>query len=86
MREVAIISATRTPIGKAKRGSFKDTRPDDLLGTVLRSAVSKAGVDPSSLDDLIVGTAMPEAEQGMNLARIGGFLADRRYYRFHLSC
>lgn len=76
MREVAIISATRTPIGKAKRGSFKNTRPDDLLGAALKAAISQASIDPADLDDLIVGTAMPEAEQGMNLARIGGFLAD----------
>ena len=75
MRKVAIVSAVRTPIGKAKRGEFKDTRPDDLLGVVLKAAITRSGVNPEEIDDLVVGTAMPEAEQGMNLARIGGYLA-----------
>jgi acetyl-CoA acyltransferase len=75
MRKVAIVSAVRTPIGKAKRGEFKDTRPDDLLGVALKAAITRSGVNPEEIDDLVVGTAMPEAEQGMNLARIGGYLA-----------
>jgi acetyl-CoA acyltransferase len=75
MREVAIVSAVRTAIGKANRGTLKDTRPDDLLAVVLRAALERGGVEAGRLDDIIVGTAMPEAEQGMNVARIGGFLA-----------
>jgi acetyl-CoA acyltransferase len=75
MREVAIVSAVRTAVGKAKRGALKDTRPDDLLGAALKGAVAAAGIDPADLGDLVVGTAMPEAEQGTNVARIGGFLA-----------
>ena len=75
MREVAIVSAVRTPIGKAIKGSFKDTRPDDLLAVVLKAAVERAGVDPEHIDDIVVGTAMPEAEQGMNVGRIAGMLA-----------
>ena len=75
MREVAVVSAVRTAIGKANRGTLKDTRPDDLLGVVLQEALRRAGVDGAQVDDIIVGTAMPEAEQGMNVARIGGFLA-----------
>jgi len=75
MREVAVVSAVRTAVGKAKRGTLKDTRPDDLLGAVLKAAVERGGFDPADLDDVVVGTAMPEAEQGMNIARIGGFLA-----------
>lgn len=75
MREVAIVTAVRTAIGKANRGTLKDTRPDDLLAVVLREALHRGGVDAGRLDDIIVGTAMPEAEQGMNVARIGGFLA-----------
>ncbi|MCB9664237.1 MAG: thiolase family protein [Alphaproteobacteria bacterium] len=75
MREVAILSSVRTAVGKAKRGTLKDTRPDDLLGTALRAAVERAGVDPSAVEDLQVGTATPEGEQGMNVARIGGLLA-----------
>jgi acetyl-CoA acyltransferase len=75
MREVAIISAVRTAVGKAKRGGLKDTRPDTLLGVAIQGAVARAGIDPKDVDDLVVGTAMPEAEQGTNVARIGGFLA-----------
>ncbi|MCB9685827.1 MAG: acetyl-CoA C-acyltransferase [Alphaproteobacteria bacterium] len=75
MREVVVVSAVRTPVGKSKKGSLKDTRPDELLGLVLKSALERGGVDPAVVDDVVVGTAMPEAEQGMNVARIGGFLA-----------
>jgi len=75
MREVAVVSAVRTPVGKAKKGVFKDTRPDDLLAAALSAAVERSGVDPSKIDDVIVGTAMPEAEQGMNVARIGAIMA-----------
>ncbi len=75
MRQVAIVSSVRTAVGKGKRGSLKDTRPDDLLGVALKSAVERSGVDPKEVGDLVVGTAMPEAEQGTNVGRIGGFLA-----------
>jgi len=75
MGEVAIVSAVRTAIAKGGRGSLKDTRPDDLLGAVLKDAVARAGIDPATIDDVVVGTAMPEAEQGMNVARIGSFVA-----------
>jgi len=76
MREVVVVSAVRTAIGKAGRGSFKDTRPDTLLAKVLAEAVKRAGgLDPAAIDDIVVGTAMPEAEQGMNVARIAGIMA-----------
>ncbi|MSQ03767.1 MAG: thiolase family protein [Myxococcales bacterium] len=76
MRDVAILSSVRTAIGKAPRGSLKDTRPDDLLGIALSGALARVpGFDAARLDDVIVGCAMPEAEQGMNVARIGAFLA-----------
>ncbi|MEQ1569209.1 MAG: thiolase family protein [Myxococcota bacterium] len=75
MAEVAIVSAVRTAVGKARKGALKDTRPDDLLGVVLKAAIERSGVPGSSIDDVVVGTAMPEAEQGMNVARIGAFLA-----------
>ena len=76
MREIAILSSVRTAIGKAPRGSLKDTRPDDLLGVVLKEAIARVpGMDPALIDDVVVGCAMPEAEQGMNVARIGSFLA-----------
>ena len=75
MREVAVVSAVRTAVGKSKRGALKDTRPDDLLGIVLGAALTRASVDPALVDDVVVGSAMPEAEQGMNVARVGSFLA-----------
>jgi acetyl-CoA acyltransferase len=71
-----IVAATRTPVGKAPRGMFKSTRPDDMLAHVLQSVVSQCpGLDQAGIDDVIVGCAMPEAEQGMNVARIGLLLA-----------
>ncbi|MFT7519642.1 MAG: acetyl-CoA acyltransferase [Kiritimatiellia bacterium] len=75
MREVVIVSAVRSPIGKGGRGSLKDTRPDDLLGQVLKAAVERSGVNPNDIDDVIIGTAMPEAEQGMNIGRTASFIA-----------
>ena len=75
IQEAYIVAATRTPVGKA-RGMFRNTRPDDLLAHVLKSALAQApGLDPASIGDVIVGCAMPEAEQGMNVARIGLLLA-----------
>jgi acetyl-CoA acyltransferase len=75
MREVAVVSAVRTAVAKAGRGALKDTRPDTVLGLVLAEAVKRSGVNAADIGDLVVGTAMPEAEQGMNVARTGGFLA-----------
>jgi acetyl-CoA acyltransferase len=75
MREVVVVSAVRTPVGKSKKGALKDTRPDDLLGLVLKAALERGKVDPAAVDDVVIGTAMPEAEQGMNIARVGSFLA-----------
>lgn len=75
MREVAVISARRTAVGKAKRGGFKDTRPDDMLAPVLRATVEQSSVDPKSIGDVVIGTATPEAEQGMNIGRIAALMA-----------
>ena len=76
IQDAYIVSATRTPVGKAPRGMFKNVRPDDLLAHVLKSAVGQCpGLDLTAIDDVIVGCAMPEAEQGMNVARIGLLLA-----------
>jgi acetyl-CoA acyltransferase len=75
MREVAVVSAVRTAIGKAKKGNLKDTRPDDLLATVLTAAIERAGIAASDIDDVVIGTAMPEAEQGMNVAKIAAMVA-----------
>jgi acetyl-CoA acyltransferase len=70
MRDAVIVSAARTPVGKAPAGSLKATRPDELAAIVLREALARApGISPSDVDDVIIGCAMPEAEQGMNVAR-----------------
>src|SRR5690606_2421777 len=71
-----IVAATRTPVGKAPRGAFRNTRPDEMLAHVLRAVLAQApGIDPARIGDVIIGCAMPEAEQGMNVARIGALLA-----------
>jgi acetyl-CoA acyltransferase len=76
LQEAYIVAATRTPVGKAPRGMFRNTRPDDLLAHVLRSVLAQAPMlDPAAVGDVIVGCAMPEAEQGMNVARIALLLA-----------
>jgi acetyl-CoA acyltransferase len=76
IQEAYIVAATRTPVGKAPRGMFRNTRPDDLLAHVLRSVLAQTpSLDPTQIGDVIVGCAMPEAEQGMNVARIGLLLA-----------
>ena len=75
-QDAYIVAAVRTPVGKAPRGMFKNVRPDDLLAHALKSALAKChGLDPAAIEDVIVGCAMPEAEQGMNVARIGLLLA-----------
>ncbi len=76
IQDAYIVAATRTPVGKAPKGVFRNTRPDDMLAHVLRSVVAQApGIDLSRIDDAIIGCAMPEGEQGMNVARIGLLLA-----------
>jgi acetyl-CoA acyltransferase len=76
VQDAYIVAATRTPVGKAPRGVFRNVRPDDMLAHVLKSALAQApGLDASVIDDVVVGCAMPEAEQGMNIARIGLLLA-----------
>jgi acetyl-CoA acyltransferase len=76
IQDAYIVAATRTAVGKAPRGMLRNTRPDDLLAHVLRAAMDQCpGVDAGTVDDVIVGCAMPEAEQGMNVARIGLLLA-----------
>lgn len=76
VQDAYIVAATRTPVGKAPRGVFKSTRPDDLLAHVLKMALAQVPALPASaVEDVIVGCAMPEGEQGMNIARIGLLLA-----------
>jgi acetyl-CoA acyltransferase len=76
VQDCYIVSAQRTAVGKAPRGVFKNTRPDDLLAHCLRGVLAaNPGIDPQRIDDVIVGCAMPEAEQGMNVARIASLMA-----------
>ena len=76
IQEAYIVAATRMPVGKAPRGMFRHTRPDDLLAHVLQRVLSQSpSLDPSAVGDVIVGCAMPEAEQGINVARIALLLA-----------
>ncbi len=76
IQDAYIVAATRTPVAKAPRGAFKNAHPADLLAHCLKSVVAQApGIDATRIDDIIVGCAMPEGEQGMNVARIGALLA-----------
>src|SRR3954464_14717735 len=76
IQDAYIVAAVRTPVGKAPRGMFRSVRPDDMLAHVLKGVMAKVpGLDPHDVGDVIVGCAMPEAEQGMNVARIGVLLA-----------
>ncbi|HEY4999341.1 MAG TPA: acetyl-CoA C-acyltransferase, partial [Usitatibacter sp.] len=76
IQDAYIVAAVRTPVGKAPRGMFRHVRPDDMLAHVLKGAMAQVpGLDPHDIGDVIVGCAMPEAEQGMNVARIGVLLA-----------
>src|SRR4051812_43982285 len=76
MKEVVIVAGARTPVGKAKKGTLATIRPDDLGALVVRETLKRAGGYEGNIDDLIIGCAMPEAEQGMNMARQIGALAD----------
>src|SRR6185437_12681860 len=70
MPEAVIVSAVRTPIGRAGKGALKVVRGDDLGAVAVRAAVERAKVDPALIEDVIIGCAFPEGEQGMNVARI----------------
>ena len=76
LQDAYIVAATRTPVGKAPRGAFRHTRPDSLLAHVLKQVLTQVPqIELTRIDDVIVGCAMPEYEQGMNVARIGLLLA-----------
>jgi acetyl-CoA acyltransferase len=76
MIDAVIVSAVRTPVGKAPSGALRSTRPDELAAAVMREALNRAtGVSPSDVEDVILGCAMPEAEQGLNVARIASLRA-----------
>lgn len=76
MREAVITAAVRTPVGRAPRGMFKDTRPDDLAALVLQEALRRVpGLAPEEVEDVILGCAIPEGPQGMNIARLAALRA-----------
>ncbi len=76
MAEAVIVSAVRTPVGKAPNGMLRGTRPDELAATAIRAAIERApGILPAEIDDVMLGCAMPEAEQGLNVARIASLRA-----------
>ena len=76
MREAVVVSAVRTAVGKAPKGALRTTRPDDLGAVAVKGALARVpGVDPKEIDDVIIGCAMPEGEQGMNIARVISFRA-----------
>ncbi|MFQ5695793.1 MAG: acetyl-CoA C-acyltransferase, partial [Terriglobia bacterium] len=76
MKEAVIASSCRTPVGKAYKGALRAARPDDLAATAIKEALARVpGLDPAEVEDVILGCAMPEAEQGMNVARIASLRA-----------
>jgi acetyl-CoA acyltransferase len=76
MPEAVIVSAIRTPVGRAYKGTLRATRPDDLAALVIKEAIGRVpGLSPNEIDDVILGCAMPEGEQGMNVARIAALRA-----------
>ena len=76
VQDAYIVAATRSPIGKSGRGYFRNTRPDDLLVAVIRSALAQVpNLDPKAIEDAVIGCSFPEAEQGMNMARVAVALA-----------
>ena len=78
MSEAWIVSAVRTPVGRAYKGSLRATRPDDLAALVIKEALARVpGLDAKEIDDVILGCAMPEGEQGMNVARIAALYKER---------
>jgi acetyl-CoA acyltransferase len=71
MRDAYIISAVRTPVGRAFKGTLRNTRPDELAALVIKEAIARAkGLDPARVEDVVIGCAMPEGEQGLNVARL----------------
>ncbi len=80
MREAVIVSAVRTAVGRAPRGSLRNTRPDDMAGWVVKEALNRAaGLKPEEVDDVVMGCSFPEAEQGLNVARLICYIAGLPY-------
>src|SRR6516162_9502403 len=80
MTPAVVVSAVRTAVGKAPKGKLSATRPDDMAAVAMRAAIERVpGLREEDLDDILVGCAMPEAEQGMNVARVAAFRAGIPY-------
>ena len=80
MREAVIVSSVRTAVGKAGRGTLRETRPDDMAAEAIKGALARVpAVKPEMVEDVVLGCAMPEAEQGMNVARQAALLAGVPY-------
>jgi len=79
MSAAYVLAAVRTPGGKAKKGKLKDVRPDDLAAIAIKALLERTGIDPMLIEDVILGCAFPEGEQGMNVARVASFKAGLPY-------
>ena len=79
MNAAYVLAAVRTPGGKARKGKLKDVRPDDLAAITIKALLERTGIDPLLIDDVILGCAFPEGEQGMNLARVASLKAGLPY-------
>ncbi len=80
MKEAVIVSAVRTAVGRAPRGSLRNTRPDDMAGWVVKEALNRVpGLKPEDVDDVVIGCSFPEAEQGLNVARLINYIAGLPY-------
>jgi acetyl-CoA acyltransferase len=80
MKEAVIVSAVRTAVGRAPRGSLRNTRPDDMAAWVVKEAMNRvAGLKPEEVDDVVIGCSFPEAEQGLNVARLINYIAGLPY-------
>lgn len=75
MKSVVIAGYVRSPFHFARKGALAKVRPDDMAAQVVKGLVDRAGIDPAEIEDIIVGCAFPEGEQGLNVARLIGFLA-----------
>ncbi len=74
MQDIVIVEAVRSAVGRALKGSLALRRPDELAGEVIRGLLARVKLDPAEIEDLVLGCAMPEGEQGLNVARVAGFL------------
>src|SRR5690606_9466618 len=73
-REVVVAAPPRSAVGRAHKGALRYTRPDELAGQVIRAVVERAKIDPALVEDVVLGCAMPEGEQGLNVARLAALL------------